>query len=126
MPMFDPATISAALGSVKTILDVLRNANDAQLAMRILGELANVQGKLLDVQQQAIALQNENHGLREEIRQLKTKLEVTVQAAPCPKCLRRGWRLESSAPDPRFGVVGVSRRQYKCEFCGFTESKLDG
>jgi hypothetical protein len=42
--MFDPASISAALGSVKAILDLLKGANDAQLAIRISSEVANVQG----------------------------------------------------------------------------------
>jgi hypothetical protein len=51
--MFDPSTISAALGSANAILDLLKNANDAKLAMAISTEVANVQGKLIDVQQQA-------------------------------------------------------------------------
>jgi hypothetical protein len=33
--MFDPASIGAALTSVKAILELLRNASDAQLAMKI-------------------------------------------------------------------------------------------
>jgi hypothetical protein len=58
--MFDPASINAALSSVKSIFDLLKNANDAQLAMKISSEVANVQGRLIDVQQQALALQNDN------------------------------------------------------------------
>ena len=122
--MFDPASISAALGSAKVILDLLKNANDAQLAIKISTEVGNVQGRLIDVQQQALALQNENQDLRDEIRQLKAKLAETVEAQPCPKCLRKGWHVESSAPDHEFGSLGVSCRVYKCEFCGFSESKL--
>jgi hypothetical protein len=124
--MFDLATINAALTSAKVILDLARNANDAQLAMKISTEVANVQGKLIDVQQQALALQDENQSLREEVRKLKAKLEETVQAAPCPKCLRKTYLVESSAPDRIFGRVGGSRRVYKCSSCGFTESKIEG
>lgn len=41
---------------------------------------------------------------------------------PCPKCGEREFRIESSAPDPAFGVLGVSLRQMKCAACGFAES----
>ena len=66
--MIDPTSIGAALASAKTIIDLLRNANDAQLALKISGEVANLQGRLIDVQQQALALQNENQNLHDEIR----------------------------------------------------------
>jgi hypothetical protein len=65
--MFDPATMSAALTSIKALLDLARGANDAQLAMRISTEVANLQGKLIEVQQQALELQAENQRLRAEI-----------------------------------------------------------
>jgi len=65
--MFDPATLGAALTSLKTVIDLARNANDAQLAMRIQSELAILQGRLLDVQQQALALQTENQELKSTI-----------------------------------------------------------
>ena len=122
--MFDPASISAALGSAKTILDLVKGANDAQLAMRISGEIANLQGRLIDVQQQALGLQNENQELRDEIKQLNTKLAETVEAEPCPSCRRKGWHVESSAPDPTFGDLGGARRVYRCSFCNFSESKI--
>jgi hypothetical protein len=67
--MFDPASMGAALGSVKAILDLLKGANDAQLAIKISGEVANLQGRLIDVQQQALALQNENQELRDQLKQ---------------------------------------------------------
>jgi len=63
--MLDPASISAALGSAKAILDLLKGANDAQLAIRISGEVANVQGRLIDVQQ------------RPSIYRMKTKICAT-------------------------------------------------
>jgi uncharacterized protein with PIN domain len=92
--------------------------------MKISSEVANVQGKLIDVQQQALALQNENQNLREEIRQLQAHLAETVQAEACPRCRKKAWKVESSAPDAEFGVLGVARRVYKCQSCGFTESGL--
>jgi len=73
--MFDPASITAALGSAKVILDLLRNANDAQLAVAISREVGQLQSQLLSVQQQALSLQNENQGLRDEIRQIKQAVE---------------------------------------------------
>jgi hypothetical protein len=122
--MFNSADIAAALGSAKVILDLARNANDAQLAMKISSEVANLQGKLIDVQQQALNLQGENQALRDEIRSLNEKLAETIEAESCPSCLKKGWQVVSSAQDHQFGELGVSRRIYKCKFCGFSESKL--
>jgi hypothetical protein len=70
--MFDSASIAAALGSAKTILDLLKNANDAQLAMKISTEVANVQGQLIDVQQQTLALQSDNQQLRAEVEKYRS------------------------------------------------------
>jgi hypothetical protein len=69
--MFDPATMAAALTSLKTILDLAKGANNAQLSIRISSEVAGIQGKLLDVQQQALTLQQENAELKTELQQLK-------------------------------------------------------
>jgi hypothetical protein len=98
--VFDPASISAALGSAKTILDLLKNANDAQLAIKISSEIANVQGRLIDVQQQALDLQQENHHLRGEIEKSRSyrqhhsviwKLREGREDGPyCPACLGEG------------------------------------
>jgi len=68
----DITGISAALGSLKTVYDLLKNANDAQLAMKISAEVANVQGRLLDVQQQTLAIQEDNQALRSELDKFKT------------------------------------------------------
>jgi hypothetical protein len=72
--MFDPGSITAALGSAKVILDLLKNANDAHLAMKIGGEVANLQGRLIDVQQQALALQTENQRLNVEIEKFRSSV----------------------------------------------------
>jgi hypothetical protein len=68
--MFDPASIGAALTSVKALYDLAKNANDAQLAMKISSEVANIQGRLIDVQQQTLALQTENQELKAKILSL--------------------------------------------------------
>lgn len=66
--MFDPSTMSGAFSSVKVIFDLLKNARDAQLAMKISSEVANIQSRLVDVQQQALALQTENQELKSKIQ----------------------------------------------------------
>jgi hypothetical protein len=68
----DITGISAALGSLKTVYDLLKNANDAQLAMKVSAEIANVQARLLDAQQQALAIQEDNQALRTELEKYKT------------------------------------------------------
>lgn len=41
----------------------------------------------------------------------------------CPKCGALEFRIESSTPDPTFGVHGVSLRLMKCGACGFAEKR---
>jgi hypothetical protein len=95
--MFDPTGISAALSSVKAILDILKNAKDAQLAMSISREVAGIQSQLLDVQQQALSLQNENQALKNQIQALTNLandyelrhgvyFKKGTQDAYCPAC----------------------------------------
>lgn len=99
--MFDPASIGAALTSAKAILELLKNANDAQLAMKISGEVATLQGRLIDVQQQVLATQTENEQLRAENQRFKTfrfHHNVSWRAQPdgtedgpfCPVCVAEG------------------------------------
>ncbi|HVC90154.1 MAG TPA: hypothetical protein VND66_05980 [Acidobacteriaceae bacterium] len=96
--MFDPSSIGAALGSVKTIIDLLKDANDKQLAFKINAEVANVQGKLLEVQQQALGLQLDNQELRAEIEKSKSyvqhhsviwklRSDGTEDGPLCPACI---------------------------------------
>jgi hypothetical protein len=73
--MLDPTSIMAAVGSLKTILDLALNVKDAQIALRISTAVADAQGRLIDVQQQTLALQADNQLLRDEIRQLKDAAE---------------------------------------------------
>jgi len=67
--------LNAAVSSLNAILNLLKNAKDAQLAMNISSEVANLQGKLIDVRQQALKIQDENQQLRDEIRDLKRAAE---------------------------------------------------
>lgn len=71
----DVQSISAALASVRAIYDLLKNVKDAQIAMGISSEVANVQGRLLDVQQQALAIQNENQELRAEVAKFRSYVQ---------------------------------------------------
>ena len=99
--MFDTASISAALTSVKTIYDLLKNANDAQLAMKISAEVANVQSQLIEVQEQALGLQSNNQQLRTELDKYRSYAHhhsVTWRQRPdgsedgpfCPACFGEG------------------------------------
>jgi hypothetical protein len=96
--MLDLATMGAALGSLKTIVDLTKNANDAQLALKISSEVAQIQGRLLDVQQQALALQTENQELKAALHALtdirdnyelreRVYFRKGTQDAYCPLCL---------------------------------------
>ena len=99
--MFDPTTVGTAIASLKTIVDLMRNANDAQLSLKISSEVAQVQGKLLDVQQQALTLHGENGKLRAENDRLKSSVfhhSVNWRTLPdgledgpfCPVCAGEG------------------------------------
>ena len=83
--MFDPLTISSALSSTKTIYDLLKGASDTHLAMKVSSEVANIQGKLIDVQQQTLTIQQENQELRsrgdEDIRLLGMAFAVRHNGA---------------------------------------------
>ncbi len=99
--MFDMASISSALVSAKAILELAKNANDAQLATKISAEVANVQGQLIDVQQQALGIQAENQQLREQLEKLQSyvhhhsvtwrrRSDATEEGPYCPACFGEG------------------------------------
>src|SRR3982750_1080922 len=96
--MLDIAALGGALSTIETIADLLKNANDAQLALRITPEIIALQGQLLDVQQQALALQVENNRLQSELNKARSyvqhhsviwrKREDGSEDEPfCPICL---------------------------------------
>lgn len=115
--------LPAAIASLKTILDLAKSAKDAQLAMKISREVAELQSKLIGVQQDALALLDENRKLRDEVRDLKAKLTES-NGELCPRCGKRAYYLTLSQPDDTFGDLGVSKRIYECKECHFSEIKL--
>jgi hypothetical protein len=97
----DISTIGAALGSVKTIFDLMKTTNDLQLAVKVNSEVANIQGQLITLQQLTLGLQDENQKLKAEIALAKAytyhhsvswkKLEDGKEDGPfCPTCLGDG------------------------------------
>jgi hypothetical protein len=99
--MHDLASIYAALGSAKTIVELVKNANDAQLTVKVASEVLNLQGKLMDVQQQALEIQTDNQQLRAEIEKFRSYVHhhsVTWRVRPdgtqdgpfCPICNGEG------------------------------------
>lgn len=99
--MADLASIGAALGGLKTIWELAKNAQDAQLAMKISAEIGNIQGQLIDVQQQTLAIQQENQQLRGELQKLRSykhhhsvmwrhRADGTEDGPFCPICVSEG------------------------------------
>jgi hypothetical protein len=108
--MFDPVSIGAALTSIRALVEISKNVNDAQLALKISGEIANLQGRLIEVQQQALALQDENQQLRSEIGKLRTSTfhhSVNWRVQPdgsedgpfCPVCAGEGVEMRLTLGD---------------------------
>ena len=127
--MLDMATMGAALGSLKTIVDLTKNANDAQLALKISSEVAQIQGRLLDVQQQALALQAENQELKATLHALtdirdnyelreRVNFRKGTQDAYCPLCLgannKAGRRL-LVLRNPQSQLLSRGRRPRICD-----------
>jgi hypothetical protein len=96
--MADLSSLGAALASVKTLWELAKNAQDAQLAMRISAELGNIQGQWIDVQQRTLAIQQENQQLRSELKNYKSftyhhsvnwkqRPDGTEDGPFCPVCI---------------------------------------
>ena len=99
--MFDAATVGGALTSLKTIVDLVKTANDTQLAARVSREVIEAQGKLFDIQREALALQTENQQFRAEIENFRSArfhhsvnwrvMEDGSEDGPfCPVCVGEG------------------------------------
>lgn len=99
-------SIIAALGSVKTLWELARNAQDAQLTMKISAELGNIQGQLIDVQHQAIAL------LESVLNDLFATYDISVRDA----FTVRGTRARALDSDQGSGCMadrtGYAQRQH--------------
>jgi hypothetical protein len=97
---------------LKEVSDKIKDANFKNLVADLTLELAKIKTQLAEFME-------ENTRLKSKINDLENN-----GGEKCPKCLRRGWGLESSHPDPTFGELGAIRRTYKCSLCGFSENKL--
>ena len=112
---------TSAIGAVKALIGVSGSTKDIEVVKQKMGDVLT---KLGEARERYIALQDDYIAVVEENRQLKIKLAENVEGEPCPRCHRKGWRIESSELDREFGIAGISRSVYKCEFCGFSETKL--
>lgn len=114
--MVDVTSVLAATELVKKLVQTGKKLGEADFKLL----LADLQGLLADARLESIALKEENATLKQRIKELE---EGALPA--CPRCGKRTWAVISSAEDETFGVLGVSRRQYQCSACKFSESKLD-
>jgi hypothetical protein len=101
---------TSAISAAKALLGISGSPKNAEVANQ---HVSDVLAKLGEAREKYIALQDDYIATVEENRQLKAKLTEHVEAEPCPKCLRKGWHVDSSELDRGFGVLGISRRIYK-------------
>jgi lipopolysaccharide biosynthesis regulator YciM len=101
------------------LLKRLRAANEKIKNADFANLIADLNLEFADVKMKLAGVIEENLKLKEQIRVLQA-----VDGAPCPKCRKRTYQLESSRPDPLMGDLGATRRTYKCTACGFGEDKL--
>jgi uncharacterized protein with PIN domain len=116
--------LGAALGSIKTITDIAGTITNTQLRQELNSKIADLQTAILTARQKMLEMQGQYEQVLQENKQLKAQLAETVEAEPCPRCRRKGWRVQSSEPDAMFGELGAVRRLYECDFCRFSESPL--
>jgi hypothetical protein len=109
------STISSAISLVSKLKKIGQNIRDAEFK----NVLADLSLQLADAKMKLAAIIEENTQLKEKVRALEN-----AEGEPCPKCHKRGWHIEDSKPDAHFGVLGGTRRTYKCSFCGFSEERL--
>ena len=104
-----------AIPSVRDIFDLIKT-----------GATIEAQEKIMELRLTALESQEDNIGLRNRVHELEAKVNDLINdtGEPCPKCRKKTWIVESSKPDPQLGELGVTRREYKCAQCGFTESAL--
>lgn len=114
--MMDISAIGTALSSLKILYDLAKNANDASLATKISTAVADLQGRLLDVQIQSQGLLEENIRLKEQVSELQAALKkkqemkfakgayYTVDSGPfCQHCWegdQKAVRLSRVMPSP--------------------------
>jgi len=90
----------------------------AELAKK--GMTVELQEKIMELREEVMALKEENVQLRNVNLELEQQIENYSKGEKCPKCLRPGWKIESSKPNENgFGDLGAIDRTYKCTECGF-------
>lgn len=109
------SSISNAVSLVSRLKKISENIRDAEFK----NLLADLSLELAEAKLKMASLIGENADLQDRIRVLES-----VEGDPCPKCRKRGWHIEKSAPDENFGELGGIRRTYQCSLCGFTEEQL--
>jgi hypothetical protein len=128
----DGASIIAALSGLKSIAEIAKTATDTKLALKINSEIADVQARLIEVQQQALALQESNNALRKEIEKSrayrhhdsviwKLKEDGKEDGPFCPVCMGEGIEMRLiQAP----GYDQSSARSYWSLCCHKCQTKL--
>jgi hypothetical protein len=66
----DITVITGALTSIKTILDISKTLQDQKIVSAINSAVADVQVKLIEAQQQIMAVQDENRSLKETLAEV--------------------------------------------------------
>jgi hypothetical protein len=79
--MLDPTSLSGALASLRVLLDLAKGANNAQISAAVVTAVIDIQSKLLNVQDQALELQNENRRLQLELEDLKESSRVLFEGS---------------------------------------------
>ena len=104
-----------ALPNYKDIVDLVKT-----------GATIEAQEKIMELRQSALAIQEKNVELQNRVLELEARVKEleSAEGEPCPRCRKKSWVVETSAPDRRFGALGGVRRTYKCAECGLTESLL--
>ena len=104
-----------ALPNYKDIIDLVKT-----------GATIEAQEKIMELRQSALAIQEKNVELQNRVLELEARVKEleSAEGEPCPRCRKKSWVVETSAPDRTFGDLGGVRRTYKCAECGLTESLL--
>ena len=130
MPMFDATLVPAALGSIRMILDLVKNVKDAKLSARVVSEVIDLQSKLVGMGQQAVELQQENRRLIEENAALRKEKDLgdkvvfhdganwkkgndgTEEGPFCPSCWSDGRLHRAQVNDVARGAVYFACRRH--------------
>ena len=95
------SSVSSAIAIVKKLKEVSDKIKDANFK----NLLADLNLELAEIKTQVAEVMEENTRLKAKISSLES-----TEGEKCPKCLKRGWKLERSFPDPTFGELGGLRR----------------